>query len=151
MADEYWYHSAGNATPDDTLDLLATAIGASRTETGLRRGTSLTAAAWLITDDSDEALVAQRSGVTGPRLTVRFGVRAAGSSPGAADSDLRAVIAGTVALLADQPADAVLISESDVVLRRLHGEIVLNSAWPGWHEIPALAAFPRSCPAHPII
>ncbi|MDG4764052.1 SitI3 family protein [Solwaraspora sp. WMMD406] len=138
MADDYWLHSAADVTPEQALSLLAHLLGADRTRFGLARGDTLTATAWQA-DDPEDIESGQHAGVDQPRLGVLFQVRAIDDPPGHADREAYEVVDAALALLRAYPAEAVVLLDTETMLRHTGGEIVLDSGWSGWSEIPTLA------------
>lgn len=148
MADEYWLYSAAEVTREQVLALLASAFDAEHTDFGLGRGESLAVTAWIV-DDPEEVESGQDAGIAEPKVGALLRLRSVDTVE-TADRETREIIDAVLALLRAFPADAVLQLDTDTVLRHTDGQIVLNSDWPGWAQIPALAAIVADHPVRPL-
>ncbi|WP_326550179.1 SitI3 family protein [Micromonospora sp. NBC_01813] len=145
MANEYWLYSGADVTREQVLALLATAFDAEHTDFGLGRGESLAVTAWPV--DSEERIeVAQDTSVAEPKIGALFRLRSVDTIE-TADRETREILDAVLALIRAHPAEAVLQFDTDTVLRHTNWQVVLNSDWPGWEEIPALAAIVAGHPA----
>lgn len=134
MAEEYFLYSSVEASPEEAIDFLVTALDAQRTEIGLLRGETLTMS--VLAADSDDVERGLGLGITGTRLSGLIRIRSLDLAQ--ADDDLHAAIRAVLGLLDHYPGDAVLTFDSWIVLRRVGTSLQLNSDWPGWEEVPAL-------------
>lgn len=148
MANEYWLYSEAEVTREQVLALLADLFDAEYTDFGLGRGESLAVTAWPV--DSEERIeVAQDAGVAEPKVGALFRLRSVDTIE-TADRETREILDAVLALIRAYSADAVLQFDIETVLRHTEGQVVLNSDWPGWTEIPALAAIVAGHPARPL-
>ena len=148
MANEYWLYSEAEVTREQVLAQLADLLHAEHTDFGLGRGESLAVTAWSV-DSAQRIEAARDAGVADPKVGALFRLRSVDTVE-TADRETREILEAVLALLRAYPADAVLQLDTESVLRRADGQVVLNSEWPGWAEIPALAAIVAGHPARPL-
>ncbi|MFY1633640.1 SitI3 family protein [Solwaraspora sp. WMMB335] len=145
MANEYWLYSGADVTREQVIALLAAEFDAEHTDFGLGRGESLAVTAWPV--DSEERIeLAHDAGIAEPKIGALFRLRSVDTIE-TADQETREILDTVLALLRAHPAEAVLQFDTDTVLRHTDGQVVLNSDWPGWEEIPTLAAIVAGYPA----
>jgi len=148
VANEYWLYSEAEVTREQVLAQLADLFDAEHTDFGLGRGESLAVTAWPV-DSAERIEVARDAGVAEPKVGALFRLRSVDTIE-TADRETREILDAVLALFRAYPADAVLQLDTETVLRRADGQVVLNSDWPGWAEIPTLAAIVAGHPARPL-